>query len=153
MAERTFEQGMTELMKQVPAAAKKGLARAGIMVLRDSVMEEPMVPLDEGTLRGSGSVHVDGAPSGTSQNLAPSGKGEPVTGVLSAYDNLGIHEVVIGFNTPYAAHLHEHPEYEFQHAGTGGKFLSSKLATNAKDYFAEVTDELKKAVKDVQVSA
>ena len=151
MAAQSFEQGFTNLADSlVPAAVKKGLARAGMMVLRDAVMEQARVPLDEGTLRGSGSVHVDGVPSGTTAGMAPGGAGTPVTGPIAATTATGAHEAVVGFNTPYAAHLHEHPEYNFQHAGTGGKFLSEKLSSRASDYFAEVTHELKRAVKKAQ---
>lgn len=135
----------------VPAAAKKGMARAGMLVLRDSIMEEPMVPLDEGTLRGSGSVHVNGKPSGTSAEFAGI-VGTPNTSPIPASVSDDI-ESIVGFNTEYATRLHEHPEFEFQHEGTGGKFLEAKLATHKSDYFQEVTDTIKAEMRKAQHGA
>lgn len=59
------------------------------------------VPHDEGILSGSGSVDPD------------AGNGE----------------VVVGYHTPYAARLHEHPEYRFQ-KGRKGKYLEDPLKKN-----------------------
>ena len=59
------------------------------------------VPHDEGTLQNSGTVEV-----------MPSG------------------DVVLGYHTPYAARLHEHPEYRFQ-KGRKGKYISDPLDRNA----------------------
>ena len=55
------------------------------------------------------------------------------TGALQAsgnVDNTSEPEVVIvGFHTPYAARLHEHPEYKFQ-KGRKGKYLEDPLKHN-----------------------
>lgn len=59
------------------------------------------VPHDEGTLQNSGTVEV-----------MPNG------------------DVVLGYHTPYAARLHEHPEYRFQ-KGRKGKYISDPLNRNA----------------------
>lgn len=136
-----FEENFDVLMKNViQAIMKKGMLQAGRMLLRDAIMEEPMVPLDEGTLRGSGSVFVNNELVGTSGDL-----GQEVSTPASADDQPIPADTVIGtvgFNTPYAAHLHEHPEYEFQHAGTGGKYLESKLV-NGNLYFQAIADVVK----------
>lgn len=58
------------------------------------------VPHDEGTLQNSGAVEV-----------MPNG------------------DVVLGYHTPYAARLHEHPEYRFQ-KGRKGKYISDPLERN-----------------------
>lgn len=58
------------------------------------------VPHDEGTLQNSGTV-------------------EPVGG-----------DFVLGYHTPYAARLHEHPEYHFQ-KGRKGKYISDPIQRNA----------------------
>lgn len=39
-------------------------------------------------------------------------------------------DVVIGYHEPYAARLHEHPEYNFQ-KGRKGKYLADPINTNA----------------------
>lgn len=62
-------------------------------------LSQKEVPLDEGTLQNSGTVEVDG-------------------------DN-----VVVGYNTEYAARLHEHPEYRFQ-KGRKGKYLEDPIKRN-----------------------
>lgn len=59
------------------------------------------VPHDEGSLQNSGTVEV-----------MPNG------------------DVVLGYHTPYAARLHEHPEYRFQ-KGRKGKYISDPLNRNA----------------------
>lgn len=59
------------------------------------------VPHDEGTLQNSGTVE-----------LMPNG------------------DVVLGYHTPYAARLHEHPEYRFQ-KGRKGKYISDPINRNA----------------------
>lgn len=57
------------------------------------------VPLDEGTLMNSGAV-----------------------------DEFAGHHAA-GYHTPYAARLHEHPEYRFRR-GRKGKYLSDPIANN-----------------------
>lgn len=37
---------------------------------------------------------------------------------------------VVGYHTPYAARLHEHPEYRYQR-GRKGKYLEDPIRTNA----------------------
>lgn len=59
----------------------------------------PLVPHDKGVLQNSASV-------------------EPHTGY-----------VLVGFNTRYAARLHEHPEYNFQ-KGRQGKYLENPIKWN-----------------------
>lgn len=58
------------------------------------------VPHDKGTLQNSGNVEQIGD------------------------------DVVVGFHTPYAARLHEHPEYHFQ-KGRKGKYLEDPIRRNA----------------------
>lgn len=62
-------------------------------------LSQGQVPHDKGTLQNSGNV-------------------EPVG-----------EDVVIGYHTPYAARLHEHPEYHFQ-KGRKGKYLEDPIKDN-----------------------
>lgn len=39
----------------------------------------------------------------------------------------------VTFDTPYAARLHEHPEYNFSEPGTGGKFLENPAMENSRE--------------------
>ena len=63
-------------------------------------LSQAEVPHDEGTLQNSGTVEV-----------------------------LSNGDVVLGYHTPYAARLHEHPEYRFQ-KGRKGKYISDPLERN-----------------------
>jgi hypothetical protein len=47
--------------------------------------------------------------------------------------------VVVGYHTPYAARLHEHPEYHFQ-KGRKGKFLSDPIVRNARALGLKLAD-------------
>lgn len=63
-------------------------------------LSQAEVPIDEGTLQNSGTVQY----------------------VDEAW--------VVGYHTPYAARLHEHPEYRFQR-GRKGKYLEDPIIHNA----------------------
>ena len=47
----------------------KGLGKAGHALMNDAIMDMPAVPLDEGTLRGSGSVFVGSDLVAVAQNV------------------------------------------------------------------------------------
>lgn len=74
----------------------------------------PGVPLDIGTLRLSGQVVTATDP-------------EEGSGVV--------------FDTPYAARLHEHPEFNFQTPGTGGKYLENPALENRAELGAIIQAE------------
>lgn len=84
----------------------KALSRGVEKGLLDAGMEalrlsQFEVPHDEGTLQNSGTVEV-----------------------------MPDKSVVMGYHTPYAARLHEHPEYHFQR-GRKGKYISDPIDRNA----------------------
>lgn len=62
-------------------------------------LSQAEVPLDKGTLQNSGNV-----------------------------EDFGDY-MIIGYHTPYAARLHEHPEYHFQR-GRKGKYLEDPIIRN-----------------------
>lgn len=67
------------------------------------------VPFEEGPLAGSGATDVDGS------------------------------SATISYDTPYAARLHEHPEYHFQH-GRRGRWLELTLSEQlhrVRDFLAD----------------
>lgn len=146
---KDFEVGVRKLMKQVhPKAVERGLFKACGRLVDDAVEKEPRVPIDEGTLRGSWSIFVQGkfASKGPSPEATTTHK-EPG---FRPMDFVG----TVGFNTEYAAYLHEHPELDFGStaerkgkpvtSGTGAKFLEKKLANNGKAYMKIVADEIRK---------
>lgn len=77
----------------------------------------PRTPLNDGPLRGSGTVEPAGSPEDGAQ---------------------------VVFDTPYAARLHEHPEYQFQEPGTGGKWLEETALEHRK----ELGDIIRKEATD-----
>lgn len=138
-----LERGLNKLfMQTMPKAIEKALGRAGHSLLHDAQFEENTVPLDEGTLRATGSVHVNG-------KLVEGGQGSASSAPAPPAD---IMEALVGFNMPYAAKLHEHPEYEFGEPGSGAGYLRDKLVGNANDYMQEVSSYLQKVIAGAHVS-
>jgi hypothetical protein len=91
----------------------KEVNRKAINGMADEVLRlsQYEVPHDKGTLQNSGHVEPDG-------------------------DD----DAIVGYNTVYAARLHEHPEYHFQ-KGRKGKYLEDPIKNNAKiliDYYNEI---------------
>lgn len=67
----------------------------------------PRTPLRDGLLRESGAV----IPAADPQDGA-----------------------AVTFDTPYAARLHEHPEYNFSEPGTGGKYVENPALENSREF-------------------
>jgi hypothetical protein len=96
------------------------IERAGLQGINDVASEVLRlgtfeVPHDKGILQGSG--HVE--PSTESQ-------------------------VIVGYNTVYAARLHEHPEYRFQ-KGRKGKYLEDPIKNNLSLFKNYIADAIKAA--------
>ena len=92
--------GVKIALENLNLSAQRGMPKA----LFDTALEvlrlsQFEVPHDEGTLQNSGTVEYIG------------------TGV------------VLGYHTPYAARLHEHPEYHFQR-GRKGKYIEDPINHN-----------------------
>lgn len=96
---------VTSNIHEVTADANDRLMRGeDLAAERLLALTIPVTPLgDTGTLRGSGAVQRADDPE----------QGAAVT-----------------FDTPYAARLHEHPEYNFTEPGTGGKYLENTALQN-----------------------
>jgi hypothetical protein len=121
------------------AELAEGLAQAGVKLLNDAVMELNTVPKDTGFLRGSGSVFVNGR-----LRHANSG-GNPARTLENAGDEtLGRMVLVVGFNTVYAAVMHEGGWQSgplagvqiknYHEAGSGKFYLLSKMVAHQKQY-------------------
>jgi hypothetical protein len=129
-----FDRKFMRIVKEtVPELVIIGLGRAILQLLNDCVMEIPTVPLKEGWLRGSGSVFVQNKLSGVS------GFGRPGFANKTHIDNIGRGEFVgvCGFNTPYAARLHEGIGFHFTEPSSGAKYMEKKLHGN-KDRYQEI---------------
>ena len=114
---KDFEKGIKSLQVVVKNATKNAINAIANEVLRLSQRE---VPHDTGFLQNTG--HVEEAKS----NEAP--------------------EAIVGYHTPYAARLHEHPEYHFQ-GGRKGKYLEDPIKNNLRVFGRFAEDELKGALR------
>lgn len=107
------------------ARIKVGLALL-YFVVNGSPVEKVVPPIKFGILRGSGSVFVGSVCVGDTKMQAGGGQGTPAT---SHSERPGV--ITIGFNTAYAARLHETD-------WTPGGEIPSKQATNNPGILADV---------------
>ncbi|WP_437582729.1 HK97 gp10 family phage protein [Paramicrobacterium sp. CJ85] len=107
-----FTNNLGKIADDVDTHLRTGLAAAGERLL---ALSSEQVPFDEGTLSGSGSVST------------PIGTAEPTVEVI--------------YDTPYAARLHEHPEYNFQ-GGRKGKYVEDPAA----EHKTELGDIIRKEI-------
>ena len=151
MSAADFLRGLSLANEAVMRGAERGIAKAGMRLLGDSIGEMPSVPRDEGTLRGSGSVHVNGK----FKQASPSAGGAPTPNKTDIAKTVrdGI-EATVAFNTDYAAAQHEgfavmpdgrRIEFrDYTTAGTGAKFLEAPMARNNELYMGIVAGEVRK---------
>ncbi|WP_402843785.1 hypothetical protein [Microbacterium sp. GXS0129] len=99
---------------EISAATVQGL---NLAAERGLALTAERVPLDLGTLVGSGAVEPASSPE----------DGAAIT-----------------YNTPYAVRLHEHPEYNFQN-GRQGKYVEEPLLTHADELGAIIAAEVNRA--------
>lgn len=139
-----FERKLQRLVQRnIPAEIEKGMGKAGLQLMNDAVMQSPTVPLDEGTLRASGSLFVANKLMDTSGQSRKRG-----TPALEHQEKASEDQTiaVVGFNTPYAARMHEGIGIKnWSEPGSGPKFLEAKMANNRKDYMKIVADHLQEA--------
>lgn len=148
MSDAIFEFDISDMVKGMNLADRtvrerieRGVGKAGMQLRSDCVMDEPTVPYKEGTLRGSASVFVQDRLVSTGDPSRPDLTGDPA---MAHNEPRSRDEVVavVGYNTPYAARLHEHPEYEFTEPSAGGKFVEEKLRTRGKNYLEIIGAEI-----------
>ncbi|QPZ39701.1 hypothetical protein [Paramicrobacterium chengjingii] len=106
-AEVTFTNNIGKIADDIDGRLRNGLAAAGERLLALSAQQ---VPFDIGTLSGSGSVST------------PLNAADPTVEVI--------------YDTPYAARLHEHPEYNFQ-GGRKGKYVEDPALAH-KDELGDI---------------
>ena len=141
---RDMERQMRRLLKVVaPEAIGEGVSKASLQCLNDCTMIPPTVPIDEGTLRGSGSVHVEGHFAGKSENRG--GTGTPNTGQEKKEHATGL----IGWNSDYATMQHEgkrldgsHVVKNYTESSSGRKFLLAKLISRRRLYMTIIANTL-----------
>jgi hypothetical protein len=100
-----------ELRKKAGSYGNGGERCAGQVaeqVINDAIHKRPTVPIDTGTLRGSGTFEI------------------PPHGLRSV-------KLIAGFNTAYAAHVHQVP-MNFREPSAGNYYLSDKLRRYRQSY-------------------
>ena len=101
---------LDKLAAQYPTATFRAAGQVGQQVINDAINIVPTVPIRTGNLRSSGTFEV-----------FPGGAGWRSV------------RLVVGFNTPYAARVHQFP-MNFREPGAGNYFLSSKLQRFRGEY-------------------
>jgi hypothetical protein len=126
----------------IPALVEKGLGRAMLDLMNDTVMTAPTVPLKEGFLRGSASIFVQNKFVTDSTGLPNAKAGKALTVYaenIAPYQFVGL----IGFNTSYAAKMHEAIDFHFSEPSSGPKYLESKLITKKNVYMRVIAETIK----------
>ena len=111
----------SDMKKHIPLLEKAMLQaeRKGLREISDEILRLSQfeVPLDTGMLQNSG--HVEAS-------------------------NPDI--VLVGYNKPYGARLHEHPEYNFQN-GRKGKYLEDPIKNNLATFINFFKDSIMAVMK------
>jgi hypothetical protein len=135
-----FDKKFKEIVKRtIPERVEIGFGRAALQLLNDCVIEVPTVPIKEGWLRGSGSVFVQ------NKLIGESSFGKPGRANTEYSETIGEHQFVgiVGFNTSYAARLHEGIDFHFTEPSSGAKYLESKLMRNKNRYMEIITNAIR----------
>ena len=107
--------------KTMPEAAAKAVFQTGAMVIRDAILEEPRAPWKSGHLWREQKIEQPKIDHGEIS-------------------------VELGFDTPYAARLHEAPDnWNWTLPGSGPKYLEAKLIKNKEKYMANVAEKIRQA--------
>lgn len=113
---KDFEKVLDRIERQTDKIEMSALNEMAGELLRLSSRE---VPHDEGILQSSGNIYQD----------------------LTDRETINI-----GYHTPYAARLHEHPEYKFQ-KGRKAKYLQDPLLHNLTKWLTIYAGELERALQ------
>lgn len=156
----TLSAGLQNFFSDVdPKARNKGLMAMGLQLINNAVNGSPnesvRAPFRDGRLRGSGSVFVGSKKVGDTLFLGK--EGTPAQSYAEANKNI----VTVGFNTPYAARLHEElipagssvpggakkrdqKRTAANIADVGGKYLEKHLKADRKEIMKLYKDVYKK---------
>jgi hypothetical protein len=142
IVENTLDEGLKELKKKFPELKKQALMKGGLQLINWIVNGSPknsrVPPIKTGQLRAAGSVFV----------------GKELVDTTGKWANTSYNEkedvTTIGFNTAYAAKLHE-TEWEpgprsLQSGDVGNKYIESHLKSDAKAWLEFVGKLIKKGL-------
>jgi hypothetical protein len=110
---------LQKLSAGYPTAAMQTAGQVAVQVINDCIMQGPTVPMKTGNLRSSGTFEVIQGDSWRSVKF------------------------YVGFNTPYAAKVHEWPVTKnWTTPGSGPKYLESKLVMYKEQYLKVWTQKM-----------
>ena len=145
------EKALRDLIdRQFPEIITRALGKVGAAIIHDANMEVPATPLKFGYLRSSASAFVNNEHVYTAPWIVKE-RGDkeyfPTTDHTEAIPP-NVQQVVVGWNTPYAAAQHEGTNgvvvfQNYTTEGTSKKFLERKLQENDQLYVKLVADEIK----------
>lgn len=149
--------GLKKFFKKIdPMAREKGLIAFGLQLINNSVNGSPnesvRAPIRDGRLRGSGTVFVGSKKVGDTTFMGKGGT--PATSYTERNPNI----TTVGFNTEYAANMHENIKpygKQFTPGGHGGrspsyvadvagKFLERHLKSDRKELTKLFADTYRK---------
>lgn len=155
--DKQFKIGLKRIaLKQVPAAAQKGMGMAALQLMGDCILVEPTVPLKTGRTRGSGTAFTQNRFVGDSQeHVIPregqiKGRPTPDRSFKVPMAPNSIVGVVL-FNTEYAWKIHElqprnwqkRRDTPFVEPSSDIKWMETKLVGFGKQYFGIIAKEIK----------
>ena len=142
--------GLARWSREIVEALGEGMGQAGAQLLNDATQEIPTVPLLTGYLRGSGSVFVNGKIIATSPQGGAGGS--PATSDEYA-EREGQIICRVGFNTVYAAVMHEGrwrtgplagvEIKNYREPGSGKYYLLTPLQEHREEYIQTAVDYAK----------
>ena len=145
----TLTAGIKKLAKKNKKILFKAEKAGGLVLLNNIVNGSPKSqkrpPIKTGHLRGSGSVFVGSQLVGTSDKV--NGQGYPNRTHREKED-----VITVGFDTPYAARVHEIDVYEkpskysMQDNITGGKFVEDHIKADRKELFKFIATMIRKYI-------
>lgn len=144
-----FKTGFSRYTKARKKAHEKAMLEAGKKLLQNidkAIGASVSPPILTGALRGSGAVHVEGIFKFSMEKEYPAGT--PNTANTTKKRN----EVIISYNTPYAARWHENPftpgPVSITYSSVGEKYLEKHLLGDADDILSTYTKFLREGTNN-----
>lgn len=121
--------------KTIPGLGAKGLSQGAAVMIRYAIIEPPAVPKSRGVTKPSGTRWTGPGHLRRSQKIE-----KPKI----AHNEISIE---YGFNTDYAARMHEIPFAHYSTPGTGAKYLEAKLPRHKEEAIRKVADVIKSGAR------
>jgi len=121
--------------KTIPGLGEKGLSQGAAVMIRYAIVEPPAVPKSRGVTKPKGTRWTGPGHLRRSQKIE---KPKITHNEIS---------IVYGFNTDYAAYMHEMTGLSYSTPGTGPKYLEAKLPKHKDDAIRKVASVIRSGAK------